>query len=254
MDEITGMDGITDDALLAGRIRLLQPSGGHRAGTDAVLLSAAANARPGDTVVDVGAGTGAVGLMVGAREPKARLIFVEREPDLAELCRRNVERAGLDGEVVTADMFYRISRRAVGLVTGVADIVLTNPPYLEGHKGRLSPDKKRALAHVMPAGGLEAWLLAGIGLLKPKGRLVVVHRADRAAGCLAAMEQGLGGVQLRSVHPTHDRPASRILVSGIRGSKAPLEILPPLILHGPDGRFTPEAEAIHRGEAALGWT
>ena len=94
------------------------PPGGHRAGTDAVLLAAAANARPGDTVVDVGAATGAVGLMVGAREPKARLIFVERDPDLAELCRRNVERTGVDGEVVTADMLDRTSRRAAGLVTG----------------------------------------------------------------------------------------------------------------------------------------
>ncbi|MET0426909.1 MAG: methyltransferase [Microvirga sp.] len=251
MAEIPERDEITDDALLAGRIRLLQPVGGHRAGTDAVLLSAAANARPGDTVVDVGAGTGAVGLMVGAREPKARLIFVERELDLVDLCRRNVERAGIDGKVVAADMFYRISRRAAGLVTGVADIVLTNPPYLEGDKSRPSPDKLRALAHVMPSGGLDAWIQAGIGLLKPRGRLVLIHRADRAAACLAAMDEGLGGVKLRAVHPTQDRPASRILISGIRGSKAPLEIVPPLVLHGPDGRFTPEAEAIHRGEAFL---
>ena len=83
---------------------------------------------------------------------------------------------------------------------------------------------------------------------------MVIHRADRPPDCLAAMEQGLGGVQLRFVHPDADRPAIRILLSGIKGSRAPLEILPPLVLNGPDGRFTPEAEAMHRGEAALGWT
>jgi tRNA1(Val) A37 N6-methylase TrmN6 len=245
------MDEITDDTLLGGRVRLFQPAGGHRAGTDAVLLAAAAAARPGDTVIDAGAGTGAVGLMVGAREPKARLIFVEREMDLVDLCRRNIARAGIDGDVVTADLFYRISRKAAGLQPGMADIVLTNPPFLEAGRSRVSPDRRREVAHVMPAGGLAAWILAGIGLLKPRGRLVLIHRADCVAESVAAMQKGLGGLRLRCVHPSPEKPASRILLSGIRSSRAPLEIVPPLFLHGPDGRFTPEAEAIHRGEAVL---
>jgi tRNA1(Val) A37 N6-methylase TrmN6 len=53
------------------------------------------------------------------------------------------------------------------------------------------------------------------------------------------------------VHPSAHRPAIRFLVCGIKGSRAPVSILPPLILNGPDGRFTPQAEALHRGEADL---
>ena len=53
------------------------------------------------------------------------------------------------------------------------------------------------------------------------------------------------------MHPHADRPAIRVVLSGIKGSRAPLTVLPPLVLNGPDGRFTPQAEALHRGEADL---
>jgi tRNA1(Val) A37 N6-methylase TrmN6 len=250
MDE-SRMGEITEDLLLGGRVRLVQPGKGHRAGTDAVLLAASAAVKPGDIVVDVGAATGAVGLMAAARERGARFTFVERDPQLAELCRRNCRDNGIEGEVAVADVLDKGSRLAAGLNSDSADLVLTNPPFLEEGQARISPDRGRAAAHALPSGGLEAWLRACAGLLKPKGRLVLIHRADRVAECLRILEKWLGGLELRFVHPSADRPAIRFLVSGIKGSRAPLSILPPLILNGPDGRFTPQAEALHRGEADL---
>lgn len=245
------MNDITEDLLLGGRVHLVQPEKGHRAGTDAVLLAAPAPVKPGDVVVDVGAATGAVGLMVAAREKDARFAFVERDSHLAELCRRNCRDNDVEGEIAIADVLDRASREAAGLNPESADLVLTNPPFLEEGQARISPDRRRAAAHALPAGGLEAWLKACTGLLKPKGRLVLIHRADRVAECLAILEKRLGGLEIRFVHPSADRPAIRFLASGTRGSRAPSSILPPLILNGPDGRFTPQAEALHRGEANL---
>jgi tRNA1(Val) A37 N6-methylase TrmN6 len=245
------MNDITEDLLLGGRVHLVQPEKGHRAGTDAVLLAASAPVKPGDVVVDVGAATGAVGLMAAAREKGARFVFVERDSHLAELCRRNCRRNGVEGEVAVADVLDRASREAAGLNPESADLVLTNPPFLEEGQARISPDRRRAAAHALPAGGLEDWLKACTGLLKPKGRLVLIHRADRVTECLAILEKRLGGLEIRFVHPSADRPAIRFLASGTRGSRAPASILPPLILNGPDGRFTPQAEALHRGEANL---
>jgi tRNA1(Val) A37 N6-methylase TrmN6 len=245
------MSDITDDSLLGGRVRLLQPAKGHRAGTDAVLLAAAAPVKPGDVVMDVGAATGAVGLMVAARQKGARIIFVERDPDLAELCRRNCLLNGVDGEVATADVLAKASRLAAALNPESADLVLTNPPFLEEGRARISPDRGKAAAHALPTGGLDAWLRAGVSLLKPKGQLVLIHRADRIADCLASLGKGTGGLQIRFAHPAADQPAIRFLLRAIKGSRAPLAILPPVILNGPDGRFTPQAEALHRGEATL---
>ncbi len=245
------MAEITEDLLLGGRVRLIQPARGHRAGTDAVLLAASAPAKPGDVIVDVGAATGAVGLMVAAREPAGRFIFVERDPALAELCRRNCQDNGVQGEVIVADVLDRASRHAAGLMPESADLVLTNPPFLEEGQARISPDQGRAAAHVLPTGGLEAWLKACTGLLRPRGRLLLIHRADRVAECREILGKGLGGVELRFVHPSADQPAIRFLLSGIKGSRAPLSILPPVILNGSDRRFSAEAEALHRGEATL---
>jgi tRNA1(Val) A37 N6-methylase TrmN6 len=245
------MAEVTQDLLLGGRVRLIQPAKGHRAGTDAVLLAASAPVKPGNVVVDVGAATGAVGLMAAAREPDGRFIFVERDPALADLCRRNCRDNEVQGEVVIADVLDRASRHAVGLMPESADLVLTNPPFLEEGQARISPDQGRAAAHALPAGGLEAWLKACTGLLKPKGQLVMIHRAERVAECLETFGKGLGGVELRFVHASADRPAIRFLLSGVKGSRSPLSILPPLTLNGSDGRFTPEAEALHRGEATL---
>ncbi|WP_201837930.1 tRNA1(Val) (adenine(37)-N6)-methyltransferase [Microvirga zambiensis] len=245
------MPEVTEDLLLGGRIRLHQPAKGHRAGTDAVLLAASAPARAGDVVVDVGASTGAVGLMVASRQGEGRFIFVERDPALAELCRQNCRDNDVPGDIAVADVLDKGSRLAAGLQPESADIVLTNPPFLEEGQARISPDRGRAAAHAMPAGGLDAWLKACTGLLKPKGRLVLIHRADRVAECLRVLETWLGGVELRFVHPNSGRPAIRFLLAGIKGSRAPLTILPPLILNGPDGLFTPEAEALHRGETTL---
>jgi tRNA1(Val) A37 N6-methylase TrmN6 len=242
---------ITQDLLLGGRVHLAQPARGHRAGTDAVLLAASAPVKPGDVVVDVGAATGAVGLMAAARAPEGHFVFVEQDPDLAGLCRRNCRENDVRADIVVADVLDKASRQAAGLKPESADLVLTNPPFLEEGQARISPDLGRAAAHALPAGGLEAWLKACTGLLKPKGRLVMIHRADRVAECLRLSARWLGGMELRFVHPTADRPAIRFLLSGIKGSRAPLAVLPPVILNGPDGRFTPEAEALHRGEAIL---
>ena len=245
------MPEVTGDRLLGGRVRLLQPAGGHRAGTDAVLLAASGPVAPGDVVMDVGAATGAVGLMAAAREGNAHYVFVERDPQLAELCRRNCRENGVRGQVVTADVLDKASRLAAGLRPESADLVLTNPPFPEEGRARLSPDPGRAAAHALPPGGLEAWLRACAGLLKPKGRLVLIHRAEQLADGLGLMGRGMGGVALRFVHPAADQPAIRVLVSAVKGSRGPLRVLPPVVLNGPDGRFTSEAEALHRGEAFL---
>src|SRR5688572_25005148 len=90
------VSALTEDTLLDGRVRLIQPARGHRAGTDAVLLAAAAPLEAGDRVVDAGAATGAVGLML-ARRASIRVVLVERDPGLAELCRRNLALNGCPG-------------------------------------------------------------------------------------------------------------------------------------------------------------
>lgn len=88
-------DPVTDDAFLGGALDILQPKTGYRAGIDGILLAASVPAGDGDAVLDVGAGVGVVGLAVARRLAHARVSMIERNPRLAELARRNIERNNL---------------------------------------------------------------------------------------------------------------------------------------------------------------
>jgi tRNA1(Val) A37 N6-methylase TrmN6 len=250
-------DGLTEDRWLGGRLVLLQPKRGHRVGTDAALLVAAASASEG-RIVDVGAGIGAVGLALAERNPGASVDLVEIDPDLARLAERNAARNGLETRtrVLRLDVLNPKARREAGM-TEPADCVVTNPPFFDAKSVRASPDEGKARAHVLAeaeaGAGLADWIRASLAVLAPGGRFVMIHRPDALSMILAAIGGRLGALALLPVHPTIGGSAHRLLVSGAKGSKAPLRIAPGLVLHGPDGRLTAEADAIHRGERLVDW-
>ncbi|MCW2315603.1 tRNA1(Val) A37 N6-methylase TrmN6 [Rhodoblastus acidophilus] len=234
------------DLLLDGRLKLFQ-RGGHRAGTDAVLLAAAAPPLGSGLAVDVGAGAGTVGLLLALAHPGARIALLEKNPVAAEDSRRNIAANALGERVrlAEADLFDAAARKAEGLVEA-ADVVVTNPPFLEARAARVSPDAHRAMAHVLGAGGLAGWLKASLALLRPGGSFAMIHRADALDDILAGFGGRLGGLEVFPIFPKEGRPAIRVILRGKKGSKAPLALLPGLVLHGADGKFTPVAEEIHR--------
>ncbi len=120
--------GVTRDAVLGGRLTLVQPARGHRVGHDAILLAALARAED-QTILDFGAGVGGAGLAALVRLPAAAAILVEREPDIAALARANAAANGLDGRchVICADV--AMLNRKGGETLEPADLVLTNPPF-----------------------------------------------------------------------------------------------------------------------------
>ena len=242
------------DAILGGRLRLRQRRDGHRVGLDAILLAAAAG-MPVARLTDVGAGVGAVGLALLQRWLAATGELVEIDPELAALAEENAALNGLAARarVVVADALEPKGRRAAGLADEAADLVVANPPYLAAEAARASPDPRRARAHVAGVGStaLADWVVACLALLAPGGRFVMIQRADALPALLPAFAGRLGDVALRPVHPRADAPAIRLLISGIKGSKAPLRLLPGLTLHGADGAATPLAAAIQLGEAVL---
>ena len=245
---------VTRDWILGGAVELLQPRRGHRAGTDAVLLAQLAEVPPGSRVVDLGSASGAVGLAVAYLVPDSSLVFVERDPCLVELCRQNIGLNGLAGRAITlsADAFAAPREwRAAGLSPGSAEVVVTNPPFFDG-VGRTSPDPGRRAAHVMSGGGLPEWLACAAWLLAPRGKLAMIHRADALGACLPALSPSFGSVVVTPIHPRSDVPASRVVITATRGGRSPLRLLPALVLHGPDGDFTPEGASVHRSAVSTG--
>jgi tRNA1(Val) A37 N6-methylase TrmN6 len=244
------------DALFDGRLVLRQPARGHRAGTDAVLLAAATPDGTG-ALIDAGAGVGTAGLAVALRAPGWRLRLVERDPDMAQLAQANVAANGLAerADVIVADFLRAAERRRAGLADSSADCVICNPPFHAAGVVRASPDARRAAAHVQAGDGdaVAPWLRAIAALLRPGGTMVMIHRAATLDALIGACRGRFGALAIRPVHSREGMEASRVLLRGVKGSRAPLRLLPGLILHGADGAFTPRAEAIHRGRELIGW-
>jgi tRNA1(Val) A37 N6-methylase TrmN6 len=263
IDPLGGPSGssTSEDRLLGGRLIVRQPLKGHRVGSDAILLAAAAPLHGVGHLVDVGAGIGAVGLAILQRSNAAQADLVESDPDLADLAQGNAALNGFQGRtrVLRVDIVEARDRRNAGLQDGEADLVVTNPPFFDAPNVRASPDIRRASAHVFarstgpgPA-PLEAWIIACLALLRAGGRFVLIHRAEALAQILGACGRRLGSVAILPIHPNAAAPAHRILLSGVKGARGPISLRPGLILHDQTGAFTPLAEAIHRGEALLDW-
>ena len=247
-------DGITEDAVLGGRLRLRQPKRGHRVGHDAILLAAACPARAGDKVVDLGAGIGAAGLAVAARVGGTTVTLIEIERKLAALAEENVELNRLEGRVRAVPLDVTGAARAfaaAGLAADGAARVLMNPPFNDPARQRSSPDAARALAHAAPRAVLTSWVKTAARLLSARGTLTLIWRADGLADVLAALAPAFGGLAVMPVYPAPGKSAIRILVTATKGSRAPLTLVPPLVLADASGRPTAEADAILRDGAAL---
>jgi tRNA1(Val) A37 N6-methylase TrmN6 len=251
-------DVLTEDRWLGGRLQLVQPRRGHRVGTDAALLVAAAGDARQGRIIDVGAGVGAVGLALVERNPLASVDLVEIDRELARLAESNAARNGLQARtrVLRLDALNSRERREARLAEH-ASCVVTNPPFFDARAVRASPEEGKARAHVLAGtdGGatLADWIHASLAMLTPGGRFVMIHRPDALGAILAGIGGRLGALALLPVHPTIGTSAHRLLVSGIKGSKAPLRLAAGLVLHGTDGRLTGEADAIHRGERLIDW-
>nr|WP_314527535.1 methyltransferase [uncultured Brevundimonas sp.] len=242
---------IVENGLLNGQVRLRQPARGYRAGMDAALLAAAVPALPGQTVVEAGCGAGAVLMQIAARRPDVRLIGIERDSAMAALA---VENAALNGMEATTTIHrgdVAAGFRALDAAPG--DWAVSNPPFFDDAGALRAPAEGKRGAW-MADDGLETWTGFLLKAVREGGRIVVIHRADRLADLLALLGDKAGSFAIRPIHPFADEPAKRVLVQAIKTGRAPLRLLPPLVVHDREGgKHSPQAEAILRGEAALAW-
>lgn len=244
----------TTDDFLGGRLSIVQPKTGHRAGSDAVFLAAAVDAQAGEAVLDAGAGVGVAGLCLLARVPKTTVTAVEIDARQCALAAENAERNGLSDRfaAIGADITAPAKDlAAAGLIREGYGQVMANPPFYVEGAVRVAPNAARAAAHVMPQGELGRWVRFLTTMAAPKGTLTVIHRADCLGVLLDLLQDRFGDLAVFPLFPKAAEPAVRVIVQGRKGSRAGLRLLPGLVLHGPDGAYTAEAEAVLRGGEAL---
>ncbi len=249
---------VTRDRFLGGKIEVLQPSRhGHRSGLDAILLAATLPHDCQGNAADLGSGSGVAGLAAIALRPQLNVLLVENNPMMAELAYQTsnlAKNSALSSrvEVLEADVTLTgANRQNAGLAGGSFEFAIMNPPYLDTSSNRASNDLVKAEAHMMGYGGLDAWMRTATSILKPGGMLAMIYRSQSIGQIIAATQGRFGNLQFMPIHPKSDQPAKLLLLRAIKGSRAPISFVPPIIVHNADGSFTAKAAAILSGDEFL---
>lgn len=235
--------GETADAALAGTVRVIQPRRGYRFGVDSVLLARFAAERRASRAVDLGCGSGVVGMCLLALRGAREVLGIDIQGEMIDRARRAARWNGVEGQTRFETMDLR-DAVPCSLADGF-DLAVTNPPYRSARSGRVSALSSAALSRHEIAGGLSDVVAAARQMLRPQGHLCVIYPASRLASLVTAVcREGIEPKVLRLVHPRSAEPASLALLRAVRGAKEGLEIRPPLFLHGHGDRYSPEAGAL----------
>jgi tRNA1(Val) A37 N6-methylase TrmN6 len=234
--EISELPQSTIDAFHNGKFYIEQPKGvGHRSGIDAMLLGATVPLDATGKLADLGAGAGAAGLSVASRSG-VETVLVEKTEIMSDFARRTL---ALDQNrdfaqqcsVLNADVeLSGLARLSAGLLDNHFDFVIMNPPFNET-ADRTTPDALKATAHAMSDNMFEKWIKTAAAILKARGQLSLIARPSSLQNILNACEGRFGQLEITNVFPRSDGDAIRVLVTGVKSSRARLTLRPPLIMH-----------------------
>jgi tRNA1Val (adenine37-N6)-methyltransferase len=237
------MPDTTTDAFFDGRILVEQYRDGYRFSIDAIILAYHVHPRPEGTILELGTGCGIIPLILAYRHPGVKVVGIEVQPELAELADHNARKNGMQDRIEIFCMDLR--DLDTDRVPHPIDMVVTNPPYRKTLSGKINPNPQRAVArHELKATLANVVASAG-SLLQTGGKFVTVYTAERAMELLMRMKSG--GIEpksMRSIHSVTNSNAKLILIEGIKDGRPGTKILPPLVVYGPDGNYTPEMKAM----------
>jgi tRNA1Val (adenine37-N6)-methyltransferase len=247
---VGGEEGETLDAILGGRLRIIQKKSGYRFSIDALLLAQFVTLQEGEECIDLGTGSGVIALILACRRTRGRILGIDIQEEFVAMARRSVELNGLAGriEIRRGDLRHPESLFA----PTTFDVAVFNPPYRRLRSGRTNPDPGKALARHEIAGTAGDFLAAAVVALKPGGRAYAVYPARRMVEMVSRMRAAR--IEPKCLRIVHSRPCGRgelLLVEGVKGGREQLTVLPPLFIYGDGGGYSAETAAIFRDLAAF---
>ena len=237
---------------LGHRLALYQSRAGYRFGMDAVILATdlpldlAHQPDPPLHVGEFGTAQGAVILSLAARHDHLKLTGIERQPELARLCQKNLEHNAQRGVIKSPERVTILEADLQDLRTLCAshqvDLILCNPPYYAKGARRLGQSAQKNAAFHALHGDLDLFVRQAAYWLKPRGWMKMIvppHRLTDLMRHLELLDVRL--VSLRPVYPDMGKSAYLMEVVMRRGLRqVEVEVRQPLWVREAGGALSQE--------------
>ncbi len=233
---------------LGGQLKIEQARG-YRAGLDAVLLAAAVHLKAGQNALELGCGAGTALLCAAHLNPQAGFTGLEKQPGAARLAQRNIACNAMQDRVTVVQGDVLALPGALG--ANSFDAVFLNPPFYDDPAAIRRPRAGKDAAFVNTDAKLADWIGAAVKMIRGRGHVTLIQRAERLGDCLAAFAGRAGDIRILPVLPRDGAAAHRIIVRARKNVKTPLTLLPPLVIHAQGRTWTPAAEAILLGRSLV---
>ena len=233
-----------DDLQYKG-LKIIQNKKGFCFGVDSVLLSDFAKGiKKNSLVVDIGTGTGIIGLLLCKKTNLKKIFGIEIQKEVAHMAKRSIELNNLEDrfEIINCD----INNIFEYLQANSIDCIVTNPPYKKVNTGIKSEDEKQMISRHEVMCTLEDVIEKSSKLLRDRGEFYMVHRAERLVDIMCELRKyHLEPKKIRFVHPKSNEKPNLILVKAVKYANEFLKIDKPLIIHDEDGNYTEEILKIY---------
>ncbi len=248
---------ISFDEFLGGKLVIEQPKKGFRSGNDAILLGASITNGRGK-LLELGAGVGVASLCALKNNDNLTATLIDNNPFMVELANKNIKNNNLqeraksyEFDIANIKNLYQGKQK---ISINYYDYVLANPPYFVSENSTKSQKKERNNARLMKQGEIEKWVKFGAATLKQRGKIIFIFNTQNLISLLQALEKSFGNIIILPIVSRKNLAAKRVLISAIKGSRTPLELKSPLIIHKKQGgQYRKKIEKILRGEEILHW-
>lgn len=232
------------DDLQRNGLKIIQKTDGFCFGMDAVLLSGFASVKRGEKVLDMGTGTGIIPLLLSAKTEGEHFTALEIQKEIADMAARSVAFNHLEEKIEIVNGDIKEASRIFGAAS--FDVVTTNPPYMNDAHGLKNPTEVKAISRHEIFCTLDDVVREGAKVLKPGGRMYMVHRPHRLIEIITAMKQyKLEPKRMKMVHPFKDKEANMVLIEAVRGGGSWLKMEAPIVVYKEPGVYTDEIYEIY---------
>lgn len=216
--------------------KIIQNKDGFCFGSDAVLLSRFVKLKKGARVLDMCTGTGIIPVLLWGMWELSSVDAVEIVPEVSDMAKRTMELNGLQDKIRVHNEDLKNSKAVFG--SHAFDAVTCNPPYMNAGGGLVNPKDKLAVARHEIHCTLDDVVRCAKEVLKPGGKLFMVHRADRMCDVISTFRKyKIEPKRLAIVYPSEGKAANLILVEGAEGGKPQLKLEPAVFMYDRDGNY-----------------